>query len=87
LEKVGFVWDPLAEQWEKNFKLLQEFKKKNKHCNVPHSHQIGDVKLGHWVSNLRAAYKAYKGERGGTKICPKRAERLEEIGFQWTVEE
>ena len=76
LEKIGFQWDPQADQWEERFAELKAFKKKYGHCNVP-LHCKEKPQLARWVSKQRTV-KA----RG--KLSPDRIKRLEEIGFQWS---
>ncbi|MDY4960476.1 MAG: Helicase associated domain protein, partial [Chlamydia suis] len=77
LEEIGFVWDVLEEEWEKNFLELKRFQAELGHCNVP-SVYPQNPSLGVWVSNQRADFK--KGKLAEDKIA-----RLEEIGFVWDV--
>ena len=74
LDALGFVWDPHAEYWEEGFSKLQQFKKREEHCNVPNRHKEGDFTLGSWVSVQRAAKD---------KLTPERIERLNALGFSW----
>ena len=49
LEEVGVVWDVISGQWEKMFALLNDFKKREGHCNVPYSHKEDGENLGWWL--------------------------------------
>ncbi|MEB2690595.1 DEAD/DEAH box helicase [Chlamydia suis] len=77
LEEIGFVWDVLEEEWEKNFLELQRFREEHGHCNVPHKYPKSP-QLSVWVSNQRKDFK--KGDLSEDRIA-----RLEEIGFVWNV--
>jgi hypothetical protein len=77
LEKLGFIWDVVEEQWEEMFGALVEFERTHGHCDVPWSWPE-NPKLGHWVSTQRAFYK-----RG--KLDSKRIRRLSKLGFRWRV--
>jgi predicted helicase len=75
LEDIGFVWYPVADQWEQMFASLVEYKQTHGDCNVP----IGfseNPKLATWCSNQRGAYKS-------GKQLPDRIKRLVDIGFVW----
>jgi hypothetical protein len=52
LEEIGFEWAILV-PWEEVFSLLQQFQKREGHCNVRQSHQENGVNLGSWVSTQR----------------------------------
>jgi hypothetical protein len=62
--------------WRKAFALLQQFEKREGHCDVPHSHTADGIKLGRWVGNQRRLKKE-------VELDPGRQERLEEINFAW----
>ena len=49
LEKLGFVWNPINQQWEEKFAKLVAYKKRFKDCNVPRSYE--DDGLGNWVGS------------------------------------
>ena len=78
LEEVGVVWDVLADQWEKMFALLNDFKKREGHCNVPRSHKEDGENLGMWLRTQRKAKKA-------GKLDQIRKKQLEEVGVVWDV--
>jgi hypothetical protein len=75
LEEIGFEWDASA-KWDKMYALLQQFKKREGHCNVPKSHTEDKAKLGTWVNTQRQL-------KTKEKLDPDRQKRLEEIGFEW----
>ena len=75
LNSLGFIWDPFSELWNKGFKCLVEFKKREGHCDVPHNELTSDgFKLGVWLRNQRHRINLITGER---------AKRLKEIGVTW----
>ena len=74
LDELGFVWDPLREDWENAFAALVKFKEPEGHCRVPVHHIEGDYRLGAWVVKRRAS---------PDKMFPDRKKRLDELGFVW----
>ncbi len=76
LEKFGIVWDALGDQWERMFGLLEQFKDREGHCNVPSSHKEEGMNLGKWVSKQRIA-------RNAGKLDVTRERRLAKFGFVW----
>ena len=78
LEKLGVSWDPHTEQWERNFILLEQYKEREGHCNVPNSHEEDGVKLGTWLKSLRQVRKGRQGILGAVRI-----ERLDNLGIRW----
>ena len=73
-------WDPYLDQWERSFALLEQFKEREGHCNVPDSHDEDGVKLGRWLGNLR---QAKKGNRSNSNLSVERVERLDKVGIDW----
>ena len=76
LENLGVSWDPYLDQWGRSFALLEQFKEREGHCNVPQGHEEDGVKLGEWISRQRQLYK--KG-----KIDESYLRRLENLGVSW----
>ena len=68
--------NPRELAWEKGFAALKRFKAREKHCRVPRRHQEGAFNLGTWVINQR--------NRGDT-LSVQRRQRLDAIGFDWTL--
>jgi len=79
LDGVGVIWDPIAYQWERNFALLEQYKEREGHCDVPDSHQEGGSKLGNWLKRQR---QARKGNQRYT-LSLERTERLDKVGIRW----
>jgi len=76
LEAIGFLWNPLIEQWEKMFAALCTYYKEQGHCNVPKRYSE-NPKLGKWCQKQRNDYKE-------GKIVQNRINRLEAIEFLWS---
>jgi len=79
LDGVGVIWDPYTDQWERNLALLEQYKEREGHCNVPDSHQEDDVRLGRWLTRQR---QTRKGNRLQT-LSLERIERLDKVGIRW----
>ena len=60
-------------KWDENFSKLKKYKESNGHCNVPQG-----TPLGSWVNAQRTEYrkKTLKNE------C---IEKLDELGFEWSI--
>ena len=77
LDDLGFVWDPLAEQWEEGFSELASYKNANNDCRVPVEYKTASgFNLGSWVGNQR---------RNKDQFTPDRIQRLDDLGFVWKV--
>jgi hypothetical protein len=77
LEKIGFKWDMLEEQFEKGFQLTLHYKERTGNPNVPALYKtVEGFLLGSWQSVHTQRYKQ-------GKMSPERIKRLEEIGFTW----
>ena len=64
LNDIGFVWDPVADEWEAGFAKLEQFRTREGHCRVPAGHIEDGYKLGFWVALQRKSRKLMLGERG-----------------------
>ncbi|KAG7341267.1 helicase domain protein [Nitzschia inconspicua] len=82
LNSIGFVWS-LDATWESTFQRLVQFQNIHGHTIVPISFNDGDEKphLGRWVSQQRYQYKKKE-----PPYCKERAEKLNSIGFVWTLD-
>lgn len=79
LDDLGFVWDPLQQQWEEGFRQLETYKKLEGHCRVPRFHRTEDqFFLGSWVQSQRNALD---------RMTEGRRQRLDELGFVWDVDD
>ena len=74
LNSLGFSWDPIAEQWEQAFAVLQKFHKREGHVRVGQMHEENRFKLGLWVSNQRARKD---------RLTPDQLKRLNLLAFTW----
>jgi len=75
LDTLGFVWDPMTEQWEQGFRELAAYKEEFGHCFVVFKHVTASGhKLGNWVSSQRSNHD---------QLPPECIERLDALGFVW----
>jgi ribosomal protein L7Ae-like RNA K-turn-binding protein len=74
LDAIGFIWDPLGEQWDKGVFHLIKFKEREGHCSVRYGHIENGFKLGLWVSNKRKEFD---------KLSAERVNQLNLMGFIW----
>ena len=67
--------------WERNFRSAARYARKYKHLLVPASYVDSDgVRLGVWISNLRAARK---NRPDSYKVTPAHIKKLNSIGMVW----
>ena len=80
LDKLGFVWNILEDNWQIGFTHLKSFVAKNSHAKVPKTFiQERGYKLGQWVSVQR---------RSKTTLSREKIALLDSLGFVWnTLEE
>jgi len=76
LDNLGFSWDPVTEQWEKNYALVEQYAEREGHANVPQEHVEEGTRIGRWLEWQR------RNMRDGT-IDPSHADRLEALGVSW----
>jgi hypothetical protein len=74
LDAIGFVWVARDNKWEQGFMALLDFKRREGHCRVPHSHVEEKHRLGQWVATQREKRETMSAERKA---------RLNKIGFVW----
>lgn len=74
LNELGFEWDVVNTNWEKNYQSLVAFKNAMGHCNVPMKWPANE-NLSKWVSNQRS-----KMARG--KLTAERVKLLQQIGLE-----
>jgi hypothetical protein len=77
LDALGFVWSPSDQAWEEMFSVLQEYRDKHGHTNVPEQWEE-NKRLANWVQSQRHRHR--KG-----KLPADRVRRLDEIAFQWAI--
>jgi len=78
LAELGFVWDPRDAYWEEMFAALIDYKRSYGNCNVPITWKK-NRKLARWVFTVRRAKKT-------ASMRQDRIERLDAIGFEWSVD-
>ena len=67
--------------WERNFRSAARYARKYKHLLVPASYVDSDgVRLGVWISNLRAARK---NRPDSYEVTPAHVKKLNSIGMVW----
>ena len=74
LEDLGFIWDVLEDQFERNFALFESFVMRRGNAQVPQRHIEDGEKLGQWVSVIR---------QRRNHLSPERIARLDMLGFSW----
>jgi len=75
LTKLGFIWDILADIWEKHLESLKAFKVQHGHCRVPQK-SAESPKLSKWVNRVRISYK-------NNKLSQSNIASLNALGFEW----
>jgi predicted helicase/uncharacterized protein (DUF2384 family) len=77
LDKLGFVWDVLAEQWEEGFGHLEKYVATHGNALVPVAYVDPETKypLGTWVNR----------QRQSKTLSPEQRARLDHLGFVWDV--
>ncbi|OEU07253.1 hypothetical protein FRACYDRAFT_197864 [Fragilariopsis cylindrus CCMP1102] len=80
LDSIGFVWNPLDEQWMEMYQKLVAYKKEHRSTNVPRCY-MKVPELGRWVGSQRQAY--INTARG--ILSKKRLELLNSINFVWSA--
>ena len=77
LDALDFVWflDILSEAWENGLKHLQQFQRREGHCNVPARYVEEEwFTLGRWVNKQRSRREA---------LSVGQQEKLDAVGFVW----
>jgi len=73
----GWSWDPVTDQFEEGFQVLERFAEREGHARVPQAHVEEGMKLGVWVDTQRSKY------RNG-RLPPHDLARLEALpGWSW----
>jgi hypothetical protein len=77
LKKIGFVWNPLDQSFEKWYQETLKYKKQYGNTNVPQDYKTPNgFNLGNWLSHQKRNFK-------NNKLAPERIQRLRKIGFVW----
>ncbi|MDC3259133.1 Helicase associated domain protein [Porticoccaceae bacterium] len=78
LDKLDFVWNPIAEQWETGFQELLKYRNEHGHCSVSGKYKASSgFLLGNWVSAQRL--------KEGGKLSVDQRTRLNDIKFVWSA--
>ncbi|MBF0323216.1 MAG: helicase associated domain-containing protein, partial [Magnetococcales bacterium] len=78
LTRLGFVWDPEAEAWEKMFAHLVTWRESAGHARIPDPFPA-DLPLGRWAEEQRRAQRK-------DRLADTRRQRLDALGFVWDLE-
>lgn len=95
LEEIGFAWSARTssdgDSWNVRFNELVAYRNEHGNCLVPRNYSANQ-KLANFVSNQRTHYRLYlKSQEAGnedveyTFMTPERVEKLESIGFSWSL--
>ncbi|MFF6888600.1 Helicase associated domain protein [Streptomyces sp. NPDC012421] len=79
LDRIGMIWEHRDNAFQRNLDALAAFKAAHGHTLVPQRHTQDGVRLGSFVSQMRAKYTAGKLPR--FKVLA-----LEEAGMVWRVD-
>lgn len=82
LDSIGMLWSGTRDYaWELHFAAAEAYAKEHGDLRVKASYVAPDgVRLGSWISGLRAARRA--GDRS-SRLTPERIRRLDELGMVW----
>jgi hypothetical protein len=78
LEAIGVIWDAQEAEWERLYAILQCYRYREWHCDVPQRHTVKGAKLGAWVERQRR-------KKGKGTLDPEKERRLDESGVVWKV--
>jgi len=79
LQTIGFVFEPVKSEWERNFGILKQLHLSGNDVNLPTDAVVEGINIGTWINRQR--YKCYaKG-----KLSPERTALLESIGIKWSL--
>ena len=79
LESIGMIWDPYKEQWEKMFKIAQDYYEEHGDLKVTDKYiSPNGEKLGIWIATQRRSYKIQN-------LTEEEIKRLESIGMIWDI--
>ena len=82
LRKIGFKTEKkTVRQWNEKYALAKNYYEEYGNLNVPVSYSVNGVKLGRWISNIRAKRKHPEGS--GMVLDEHRIRQLDSIGMDW----
>jgi hypothetical protein len=74
LNSLGFIWNPIGNQWEDCFTALKEFQSREGHCRVGRDIFVNGFNLGSWVILQRSRQQ---------QLTSIQLKRLNTLGFSW----
>lgn len=77
LAALGFTWSAADAAWDRMWRDLEAFRKREGHCNVP-ARWEANVRLATWVTNQRHQHRIGALPEG-------RVRRLQGLGFSWAI--
>lgn len=81
LEKIGIRWDIFDDRWEQGFYYAKKYVEEVGDINfISKDEEYSGFNLSRWLHTQRARYK-------NGKLSKERVERLESIGFKWSIHE
>lgn len=82
LRQIGFKTEKkTVRQWNEKYALAKDYYEEYGNLNVPVSYSVNGVKLGRWISNIRAKRKHPEGS--GMVLDEYRIRQLDSIGMDW----
>ena len=82
LREIGFKTEKkTVRQWNEKYSLAKDYYEEYGNLNVPVSYSVNGVKLGRWISNIRAKRK--HPEVSGMVLDEHRIRQLDSIGMDW----
>lgn len=82
LREIGFKTEKkTVRQWNEKYALAKDYYEEYGNLNVPVSYSVNGVKLGRWISNIRAKRKHPEGS--GMVLDEYRIRQLDSIGMDW----
>lgn len=76
LNELGFIWDPLEDDFQRGLSYLKAYKEKHGHCRMKGREIFDGFSLGSWVLGRRKALA--KGQ-----LSQERIDVLDALGFIW----
>lgn len=84
LDEIGFQFRIRNRpEWSSKYEELLSYKEKNGDTRVPQHYKVNKA-LGKWVAKQREQFKLHK-KRKHSFLTPDRLEKLNSIGFAWSV--
>ncbi|MFF7115464.1 Helicase associated domain protein [Streptomyces albogriseolus] len=80
LDAIGMIWEVRDRAWQEKLDALADYQRQHGDTLVPQRYEHEGVRLGAWVSQMRAKYTA-------GKLPAQRVRELEQAGMAWRVDE